>query len=141
MSSSRLIWMGMVAGLLAGSAQAGALQSGFTLPLANINNPCTSGFDGINGSVDVHAVAQEANGVKFVRFNAQGSATDANGLRYRLGGTYKIQIHDPFPAWCYLKLKMVSQTAVDNAFLVAAVHVNENGVITKAEFSGVECKG
>lgn len=145
MNRSRFNLAGAVAilGMSLGMSQAwaGATQTGFSVPLANINNPCTSGHDGINGSLDINAVAQHSNGVHFVRISGHGSGADAHGLRYQFSGMHKLQLHDPFPAWCYLRLKMISKGSTDNASLVVAVHLNGQGEITKAEFSGVECKG
>lgn len=119
----------------------GARQFDLNVPLADINNPCTAGPDAIRGSVALHGVVHDAGGVTFLQVTARGSGTDAWGLGYQLGGKARFQFHDPLPADVLVSLRMISQGSTDNAFLVLAVHVNEQGTITQASYSGVECRG
>jgi hypothetical protein len=133
----------MLGGLMAATgAHAGAQQHDYTLPIVGLNNPCTAGHDSIDGSLDIHGVTKFGEGnVTFIRFNAKGSGEDVHGRKYNLNVVGKFQFHDPLPAQVFLRAKMVSQGAVDNPHLVLALHVNEQGNITFAEISGIECRG
>ena len=51
------------------------------------------------------------------------------------------RVGDPLPATVHLQAKLVSQGAVDNPHLVLVLHVNEQGRLTQASFSGIECRG
>lgn len=132
---------GLLSILVSATAQAGAQQYNLSLPLNDINNPCTAGADGIDGSLDLHGVTQFSDGVAFLQINAKGKGADALGLNYQLGGKARFQFHDPLPADVYLRLRMISQGRTDNAGLVLSLHVNEQGIVTHAESSGVECRG
>lgn len=132
---------GLLAAVLGATAHAGAQQYDLSLPLNDINNPCTPVADGIDGSLDLHGVTQFSNGVAFLQVNAKGKGADAWGHKYQLGGKVKFEFHDPLPADVYLRLRMISQGSIDNAGLVLSLHVNEQGIITHAEYSGVECRG
>lgn len=123
------------------SAGNGARQYDLTLPLAGINNPCTAGPDGINGSLDLHGILQDNGNVTQLQVNGKGSGQDAWGLKYQFGAKARFQFHDPLPADVLVSLRMISQGSTDNAFLVLALHVNEQGHITAASVSGVECRG
>lgn len=126
----------------AGPVRAAAEQHDYTLPLVDINNPCTPGNDSIDGSIDIHGVTKfDAGNVAFVRFNAKGTAVDAAGRNYQAGAIGKFQFHDPLPGTVFLQLRLVSQGGAPNAFLVLALHVNEQGRLTHAEYSGIECRG
>ncbi|HEX4869166.1 MAG TPA: hypothetical protein VFV15_00370 [Moraxellaceae bacterium] len=132
---------GLLSILVAATARAGAEQHDLSLPLNDINNPCTSVVDGIDGSLDLHGVTQHNGNVAFLQVNAKGKGADAWGRKYQLGGKAKFEFHDPLPANIYLRLRMTSQGSTDNAGLVLSLHVNEQGIITHAEYSGVECRG
>ena len=119
----------------------GVNQHQLSLPLVELNNPCTAGHDSIDGSLDLHGVTQHSEGVTFLRVNAHGSAVDAKGIDYQVNGQSRFQFHDLLPATVYLRLKLTSQGSGDNARLALALHVNEQGHITRAEYSGVECLG
>lgn len=127
--------------LAAVAGPGGATQHGFNLPIVELNSPCTTGPDSIDGSLDLHGVTQHSEGVTFLQVNAHGSAVDAAGIKYQASGKSRFQFHDLLPATVYLKLKLTSQSSSDNARLVLALHVNEQGHITRAEYSGVECRG
>lgn len=136
----------LAGGLLAAAsfnavADEGANQFRLNLPVVELNNPCTSGPDSIDGSLELHGVAQHSEGVTFLQVQGKGSGVDAYGVQYNLGGSARFQFHDPLPAQVFIRLKMVSQGSGDNAFAVLALHVNEQGIVTQAEFSGVECRG
>ncbi len=134
----------MTAGLLTGAtvAQAATVKTTFSIPVVELNNPCTPANDSIDGSLDLRAAAQfEADGVTWLRVGVSGSGADANGLAYNFGGSARLQYHDPLPAQLVIKLRMTGQTAIDNARADLRLHVNEQGTITQAEFSGVECLG
>lgn len=122
-------------------AASGATQYHVGLSVVELNNPCTAGQDSIDGSLDLHGIAKTSDGVTFLQVIAKGSGVAGNGTSYQLGGKAKFQFHDPLPATVYVKLRMISAGSSPNAFLVLALHVNEQGVITQAQFSGVECQG
>jgi hypothetical protein len=119
----------------------GATQYRLGLSVVELNNPCTAGPDSIDGSLDIHGVAKTSGNITFLQVNAKGSGVAGNGTDYQLGGKAKFQFHDPLPATLYVKLRMISAGSSPNAFLVLSLHVNEQGVITQAQFSGVECQG
>lgn len=128
--------------IAAGPAGAAAQQHDFTLPIVGLNNPCTPGHDSIDGSIDIHGVTKfDSGNVTFVRFNAHGSAVDAHGRKYQTIAIGKFQIHDPLPATVFLQVKLVSQGDLPNPHVVLALHVNEQGRLTHAEYSGIECRG
>lgn len=140
------ITIALAGGLLAAMslnavASQGASHYRLSVPIVELNNPCTAGHDSIDGSLDLHAITQNSGNVTFLKINGKGKGVDANGVKYNLGATAKFQFHDPLPAQVYIKLKMVSQGSGDNASAVLALHVNEQGVVTQAVFSGVECRG
>lgn len=126
---------------LAAGAVAGTVQHGFSLPLNDVNNPCVAGPDGIDGSLDLQAKVHADGGVTFLQVNAKGKGADALGRKYQFGGKARFAFHDPLPADVSLRLRMISQGSADNAFLTLALHVNEQGVVTHATVSGVECRG
>lgn len=126
---------------LGSAAHAGADTYTLSLPIVGLNNPCTGKADSIDGDLDLHIVKQHSEGVHFVHVHAKGSGVDGYGKKYNINVRKKFQFHDPLPAQVYLSAKLVSQGSTDNASLVVALHVNEQGDVTKAEFSGVECKG
>lgn len=133
-----------LAGLLlsaSSAARADIAPYEFSLPLNDVNNPCVAGADGIDGSVDLRASARVEGGVTVVQVNAKGKGADALGRKYQFGGKARFAFHDPLPAGVQLRLRMTSQGSADNAFLLLALHVNEQGVITQASYSGVECRG
>lgn len=119
----------------------GATQYRLNLAVSELNNPCTAGADSIDGSLELHGVAKTGGNVTFLQVNAKGSGTAGDGTAYQLGGKAKFQFHDPLPATVYVKLRMISAGSTPNAHLVLALHVNQQGVITQAVFSGVECQG
>lgn len=119
----------------------GAHHHEFSLPLAEINNPCTAGHDSIDGSLDLHGISKFSDNVSFLQVIAKGEGEDAYGNNYQFSGKARLQFHDPLPATVYLKLRMTSQGSGDNAHLVLKLHVNEQGNVTQAEYSGVECRG
>lgn len=123
------------------AADSGTTRHDLTLPVVELNNPCTAGHDSIDGSLDLRGITQHNGNVTFLQIQGKGNGVDANGVKYNLLGKVKFQFHDPLPARLFIKLKMVSQGSGDNAQATLAVHVNEQGNITQAEFSGVECKG
>lgn len=127
--------------LAATAGQGGANQHQLSLPIAELNNPCTSGHDSIDGSLDLHGISKLSDNVSFLQIVAKGEGQDAYGSHYRFSGKARLQFHDPLPATAYLKVKMTSQGSGDNASLVLKLHVNEQGNITQAEYSGVECRG
>jgi hypothetical protein len=122
-------------------AQAGAEHYDITLPIYGLNNPCTGFADGIDGSIDLKITTQHSNGVHFLHVNGTGKAEDDWGLKYNLKLIKHFQFHDPLPATVFIRKHLVSQGSVDNAFITFALHVNEQGVVTKAEFSGIDCRG
>lgn len=123
------------------AAQADIAAQDFSLPLNDVNNPCVAGPDGIDGVVDLRTNARSNGAVTFLQVNAKGKGSDAWGRKYQLGGKARFEFHDPLPADVQLRLRMTSQGSADNAFLVLALHVNEQGVVTHAAYSGVECRG
>lgn len=135
--------LAIVSGLvLATGAQAAAQQHRFTLPLVGLNNPCTPGPDSIDGSLDIHGVTKHGSGnVSFLHVNANGAGVDAHGRQYVANANAKFQFHDPLPAQVQLHLRLISQGSTDNAHLTVALHVNEQGNITHAAISGIECRG
>lgn len=112
-----------------------------SVPIVDLNNPCTPGQDSIDGSLDVKAVLKINNGVKSLQISAKGDGTDAYGVDYLANARLSIKIRDPFPAQAFLKARLISKGSGDNAFLNAMVHVSEQGNITKIDISGIECKG
>lgn len=126
---------------LSASAAGGATQFRLGLSVVELNNPCTAGPDSIDGSLELQGVARMSDDVTFLQVNAKGSGVAGNGTDYQLGGKAKFQFHDPLPAAVYVKLRMISAGSSPNAFLVLALQVNEQGVVTQAQFSGVECQG
>ncbi|MCD6060998.1 MAG: hypothetical protein K0R03_1070 [Moraxellaceae bacterium] len=142
MNRNMLSVAAMVAGLLGTASIAQAADTGIiTIPVVNLDNPCTSGHDYINGTLSVKGVLQITDGVKFLTVSGKGSGTDYNGLQYQYGGKLVYKYHDPLPAIHYHKLRLVSAGSTDNAFITCAIHVNELGVITKLEIGDVECRG
>lgn len=136
----------LAAGLLAAVSLNAAADSGvnhhhLNLPIVELNNPCTAGHDSIDGTLELHGITQHKGNVTFLQVQGKGKAVDASGVKYNLLAKLKFQFHDPLPAKLFIKLRMVSQGSGDNAQATLAVHVNEQGNITQAEFSGVECKG
>lgn len=113
----------------------------FSVPVVDLNNPCTSGHDSIDGNLDIKAVLKINEGVKFLKITAKGDGSDAQGVDYLMQARLSIKIHDPFPAQAFLKAKLISKGSTDNAFLNAVVHVSEQGNITKVDISGIECRG
>lgn len=111
------------------------------LPIVELNNPCTAAPDSIDGSLELRGTVQHADGVTFLQVQGKGKGVDAWGTAYNLGGNARFQFHDLLPAQVFLRLRMVSAGSGDNAFAVLALHVNEQGNVTRAEFSGVECRG
>lgn len=122
-------------------ASQGASQYHLNVPIVELNNPCTAGHDSIDGSLDLHAVTQHSGGITFLKVTGKGKGVDASGVKYNLGATAKFRFHDPLPAQVYIKLRLISQGSGDNASAVLALHVNEQGIVTQAVFSGVECRG
>lgn len=112
-----------------------------TLPIVELNNPCTAGPDSIDGTLDLRGTVQHTDGVTFLQVQGKGSGVDAWGVPYNLGAGARFQFHDLLPAQVFVKLRMISAGRGDNAFAVLALHVNEQGYVTRAEFSGVECRG
>lgn len=132
---------GLLSILASSAVVAEALQFTLTLPLNDIDNPCVAGADGIDGSLALNGIARTSAGVTFLQVSASGKGSDAWGRKYQLGGKAKFEFHDPLPADVTLRLRMNSQGSADNAGLLLALHVNEQGVITHAAYSGVECRG
>jgi hypothetical protein len=126
---------------LPATAGSDATQFRLGLSVVELNNPCTAGPDSIDGHLDIHGVAKIPGSVTFLQVNAKGSGVAGNGTKYQLSGKAKFQFHDPLPATVYVKLRMISAGSSPNAHLVLALHVNEQGVVTQALFSGVECQG
>lgn len=136
----------LAGGLLAAAsfsavADDGANQFRLTLPIVELNNPCTAGPDSIDGTLELRGIVQHTEGVTFLQVQGKGTGVDAYDVPYTLGAGARFQFHDVLPAQVYVKLKMVSAGSGDNAFAVLALHVNEQGIVTQAEFSGVECRG
>lgn len=119
----------------------GTTQYQLGLSVVELNNPCTAGADSIDGHLDLHGVTRTSGNVSFLQVNAKGSGVAGNGVKYQIGGKARFQFHDPLPASVYVKLRMTSAGSSPNAHLVLALHVNEQGVVTQAQFSGVECQG
>lgn len=142
MNRNTLSLVAVVAGLLGTASVAQAADTGIiTIPVVNLDNPCTPGHDYINGTLSVKGVLQITDSVNFLTITGRGSGTDYNGLQYNYGGKLTYKYHDPLPAIHYHKLRLVSAGSTDNAFITCAVHVNEHGVITKLEIGDVECRG
>lgn len=127
--------------LAAIAGQVGVNHHQLSLPVVELNNPCTAGHDSIDGSLELKGISKHSDNVSFLQVIAKGDGQDAYGSNYQFSGKARLQFHDPLPATIYLKLKMTSQGSTDNAHLVLKLHVNEQGNITQAEYSGVECQG
>jgi hypothetical protein len=107
-----------------------------------LDNPCTPANDNITGTVITKLTIHNHPGeLTDIKVNQRGQLTDSNGLTYQFHYNEQLQLHHPFPTTRHLKIRIVSQTGVDNFEVDSAIHINGQGEVTKVDFSNPECKG
>lgn len=79
----------------------------FTIPIVDLNNPCTRGHDSIDGELHVTATLKESDDARLLTVHAKGDALDSEGKDYRAVAKLRVKIHDPFPAHLFLQAKLI----------------------------------
>jgi hypothetical protein len=114
-----------------------------TIPIVDLNNPCTRGHDSIDGTLAVEAtLLRNVGDIDILRIVARGTGEDANNVAYRFLSVSTFQFHDPLPVNIFLSIRLTPEnTAVTNARLLLALQVDERGRITDLGQSGLQCGG
>lgn len=138
------ILAGAVAALglsIAGTASAGIVQGSFTKQIVDLNNPCTTGHDSIDGTLLVsYTIEKRSDGTIRLGISARGSGSDANNLFYRFLAAGTFDFHDPLPAQIVLTVRLQpSNTPGSNANLGLFLGIDERGRVTDLGQSGLQC--
>lgn len=143
MKAMRTFLAGAVAALgltLSGTASA-VIQGTLTKQIVDLNNPCTTGHDSIDGVLNInYTIDRTGDGSPRLVLSARGLGSDANNLFYRFTASGTITFADPLPAQIVLSVRLQpSNMPASDARLGLFLLIDERGRVTDLGQSGLQC--
>ena len=109
-------------------------------------SPCNPEGGPLTGTFDIKSVVHEHEGEFLtIRETGRGQFTDTTGLKYQFkanfSGTYTSPPDFNLPQSYSEKVRIISETGVDNWEARLVLNINEQGELEEAHISGSECRG